>query len=164
MGQYHHLINLDKREFIHAHKLGDGLKAAEQAFSGPGGTASALLLLMACPVPRGAGDLRQHPAMGHWHGDRVVFVGDYAEATDFTTTPENPEAHELYRNCSEDLDGRFPVLTDITAAVGDALAKQLRLVYYGDGWCTRLRWEDAPESVREKYDGPGYYVTPTVEV
>ena len=30
MGQYHKVYNLDKKEFIHAHKIGIGLKLTEQ--------------------------------------------------------------------------------------------------------------------------------------
>lgn len=83
MGQYHMLVNLDKREFIYSHQLGDGLKAWEQFASGPGGVMSAAVYLMVAPTPRGGGDFEAGPYMGRWHGDRVVWVGDYAEKDDF---------------------------------------------------------------------------------
>ena len=31
MGQYHYTVNLDKKEYLVPHKLGDGLKLLEQA-------------------------------------------------------------------------------------------------------------------------------------
>lgn len=102
MGQYHVIANLDKWEFIHAHAFGDGLKAGEQVGSGPGGTASALLALIVSPLRRGGGDLPDDPFMGRWHGDHVVFVGDYAEADDFPSfTREGQEitAANLYGLC-----------------------------------------------------------------
>jgi hypothetical protein len=83
MGQYHMLVNLDKREFIYSHELGDGLKAWEQFASGPGGVMSAAIYLMVAPEPRGGGDFDAGPYMGRWHGDRVTWVGDYAEKDDF---------------------------------------------------------------------------------
>ena len=33
MGQYHKLINLDKKEFVDPHKLGLGLKQVEHSFT-----------------------------------------------------------------------------------------------------------------------------------
>ena len=36
MGQYYLVVNLDKREFLHAHKLGDGLKLMEFGNSSDG--------------------------------------------------------------------------------------------------------------------------------
>lgn len=79
MGQYHQLVNLDKREFVNPHVLGDGLKVAEQLGSGRGGVASAMVLLCCCPEPRGGGGLPKSSVMGRWHGDRVALAGDYAE-------------------------------------------------------------------------------------
>lgn len=54
MGQYHYIVNLDKREFINPHKLGVGLKACEQLTS-PAGTAQALFVLLLCSNGRGGG-------------------------------------------------------------------------------------------------------------
>ena len=87
MGQYWRPVNLDKKEFLHAHELGGGLKLSEIAYSS-GGVASALVLLLA-PLPRrrGSGDVQPHPLMGHWAGDRIVMVGDYSEAADLPGCP-----------------------------------------------------------------------------
>ncbi len=89
MGQYHKVYNLDKREMIHAHEIGNGLKLLEQC--GPGSdptTSDAVWLLLANSNGRGGGDARPHPMIGRWAGDRLVVQGDYAEPTDpaFTET------------------------------------------------------------------------------
>ena len=41
MGQYHKLYNVTRKEFVHPHKIGNGLKLTEQC-GFPGSTASAL--------------------------------------------------------------------------------------------------------------------------
>lgn len=57
MGQYHVIVNLDKREFLDPHEFGCGLKLWEQAMNHPG-VASALLILLACSSGRGGGDFK----------------------------------------------------------------------------------------------------------
>ena len=102
MGQYHVIINLDKGEYIHPHRLGDGLKWAEQAGSEEG-TMAAVWGAITCPQPRGGGDPGKHPWVGRWHGDRVVMVGDYAEDSD---RPDVPQWSGLYQRCQPPED--FP--------------------------------------------------------
>ena len=80
MGQYHFLVNLDKREYVMPHRMGHGLKAWEILMSV--GTKEAAVLLLVAPESRGGGDIHSDLA-GRWHGDRVLFVGDYAEDGDF---------------------------------------------------------------------------------
>ena len=83
MGQYHKVYNLDKREFIHAHQIDNGLKLLEQC--GPGDqptTSDAVWLLLANSNGRGGGDAPKHPMVGRWAGDRLVVQGDYAEDKD----------------------------------------------------------------------------------
>lgn len=96
MGQYHVIVNLDKGEYIHPHKLGDGLKWGEQA-SSERGIMTALWGAITCPKPRGGGDPNAHPWVGRWHGDRVVMVGDYAEDKD---RPDVPQWGALYHRCN----------------------------------------------------------------
>lgn len=82
MGQYWKPVNLDKKEYLHAHKFDEGLKLLEQAYSS-GGVTTALCLLLARGLndgPRGGGDPRSGGSMlGRWAGDRIVFVGDYCD-------------------------------------------------------------------------------------
>lgn len=116
MGQYHLLVNLDKREFVHPHYLGDGLKAWEQFASGSGGTASAAVFLMVCPEPRGGGDFHEEIA-GRWHGDRVVWVGDYAEPDDFEPVSAKDmelTADMIYGLCARDNDARRSIVDHVS--------------------------------------------------
>lgn len=102
MGQYHLFVNLDKREFVHPHKLGDGLKLAEQLSGGKGSTAAAAVLLLSAPADRGGGDVSKGKAdgvAGRWHGDRVAWVGDYAQDDDLPGI--YPPASIIYTLCVE---------------------------------------------------------------
>jgi len=87
MGQYHKVFNLDKREFLAPHDMGDGAKLMEFGQS-TGGTMTGLAVLLATSNGRGGGDFR--PAneadstdiVGRWAGDRIAICGDYGEDTD----------------------------------------------------------------------------------
>lgn len=100
MGQYHKVVNLDKREFLNPHGLGDGLKLREQTDSGPGGTATALIVLLAVSSGRGGGDLtvpdENNTIVGRWGGDRIAIVGDYEEPEDL---PNEPLGGYIYKLC-----------------------------------------------------------------
>ena len=81
MGQYHKVYNVTKREFIHPHRIDNGLKLMEQV-GHDRSTATALFLLLANSNGRGGGDARPHDLIGHWSGDRILIQGDYAEKGD----------------------------------------------------------------------------------
>lgn len=83
MGQYHDVVNLDKKEYIHAHSINNGLKLMEQC-GFEKCTATALWLLLACSNGRGGGDAKPHPLIGRWAGDRIAVIGDYAEPNDIS--------------------------------------------------------------------------------
>lgn len=105
MGQYWKPVNLDKKEYMHAHHMGDGLKLLEQAYS-TGGVMTALCMLLAPNPGRGGGDPHsRHAFLGRWAGDRIVFVGDYSVDEDM---PDVPEFGSLYSR----LDSEY---TDISA-------------------------------------------------
>lgn len=113
MGQYHTLVNLDKKEYVHAHQIGNGLKLMEQV-GFEKSTASALWLLLAASNGRGGGDARNHPLIGKWAGDRIAVIGDYAESTDIPGMDAKliyKEAGESYKNISTEvrklLDAEF---------------------------------------------------------
>lgn len=67
MGQYFYVVNLDKKEFLHPHKLGIGLKLGE--LCQPQMMAAIVYL-----TSSNEGDGRQ----GSWRGDRIAIEGDYA--------------------------------------------------------------------------------------
>ncbi len=99
MGQYQLVVNLDKRQYLHPCRLGDGQKLLE--FADGGATLTALAILLARDNGRGIGDLhvalpdaprerwerngwaRARTAHAHlvgsWAGDRIVIAGDYGD-------------------------------------------------------------------------------------
>src|SRR5262245_37935446 len=89
MGQYHVVCNLDRKEYLHPHRLGDGLKLREFSRS-QHGTMTALAYLLAGSVrggARGGGDFRPMSKLalalaGRWSGDRIAIIGDYYAADD----------------------------------------------------------------------------------
>src|ERR1035437_2545598 len=101
MGQYHLVVNLDKHQYLHPHRLGDGLKLMEFGRSRDG-TMTALAFLLACSAcegGRGGGDPREDSegVIGSWAGDRIAIIGDYAEAEDL---PPEFEADRIYAACA----------------------------------------------------------------
>jgi hypothetical protein len=136
MGQYWVAVNLDKREFIHPHKLACGLKLWEQLAANPS-TGTALIILCAAErEARGGGDFDlvenwhgpervfpkhsgspgpmppeyqeiAHRTIGRWAGDRIALVGDYAKDSDL---PAEFHASVIYDLCRDgggkDADGQ----------------------------------------------------------
>lgn len=76
MGQYYIVANRDKRQYIHAHAFGEGLKYGEFTHSAEG-TMTALAFLLASTNPAEAPT--DDPLFGSWAGDRIVVAGDYGE-------------------------------------------------------------------------------------
>ena len=112
MGQYHRLVNLDKKEIVHPYNLGLGAKQYEH--TGENGSLSdALYLLVMTSPARGGGDWESFPELsGRWVGDRVVVLGDYTDDSDLNTYPNFGQVY----NQSEDW-------TDISDEVAQALGK-----------------------------------------
>lgn len=82
MGQYHLTCNFTKREFLHPHDLGLGLKQLEQV-GFDGSTGDILVMLLSCSNERGGGDFTDvNGLLGRWAGDQIAVVGDYAEDSD----------------------------------------------------------------------------------
>jgi hypothetical protein len=130
MGQYHKLINLDKREAIQPHGLGLGLKQYEHTGC-KGSLADAMYLLVMTSPQRGGGDWEYFDGLsGRWAGDRVVIIGDYTSDGDL---PDYPNAGNLYLES----DG----WKDLTAEVATALGKVWDFEVIGDGWKDRVSVE-----------------------
>ena len=100
MGQYHILYNKTKKEFVHAHALGCGLKLMEQV-GFEQSTSTALWLLLANSNGRGGGDAKEHKLIGYWAGDRIVVQGDYAEPNDPSYL--SPRVLDCYTDISEEV-------------------------------------------------------------
>ena len=107
MGQYHKVVNVDKNEYIDSHAIDNGLKLVEQ-FGFDRSTSSAVWLLLAASNGRGGGDVKPHPMVGHWAGDRIIVIGDYAETGDH---PDMDLAH-IYNSLSTEY-------TDISDKIND---------------------------------------------
>lgn len=166
MGQYWYPVNLDKKEFIHPHKLGCGLTLWEQLANSPGTGAALVLLCAAQREPRGGGDLAHDTAgvIGRWAGDRIALVGDYAEDSDL---PAEYKASELYMKCQDkttvvyndkakgaayqmghgEYQGQYAhykvvkkaEYKDISAKVCKVLERELGGKFEGEGWRTFKR-------------------------
>lgn len=98
MGQYHKIVNLDKREFISPAGLSIGVKALEQILAAAS-TQEALFMLLMCSNGRGGGDIRAsdpHGLIGRWAGDRIAVVGDYTEDDDLDGIED---ASVIYSKC-----------------------------------------------------------------
>ncbi len=102
MGQYYKIVNIDKKQFLHPHTFGDGLKLLEFGCNSMG-VLTGLTILLADGNNRGGGDLRSdHPLIGSWVGDRVIVAGDYADPNLAQYTPE--EVEELKTDLPEQAD------------------------------------------------------------
>lgn len=141
MGQYWLPVNLTKREFIHPHKLGTGLKLCEQAGSWPGTGAALVILCAAMPEPRGSGDPEPDPIIGRWAGDRIALVGDYAEDADL---PDKFEASTIYRKC------RAGEWTDISGLVCKVLERECHGSFQGKRWREWVEAGDLAAEVRQQ--------------
>ena len=141
MGQYHYLVNLDKKQVVHPHQIGNGLKLREQT-GRPYSTATALVMLLAASSRdggRGGGDFRaKHPLVGSWAGDRIAFVGDYAEPDDIPGC----DAKLVYEQCKALFgpDGKdnppagWQDWTNISPQVREMMMAEFHIRYTGEGW------------------------------
>lgn len=117
MGQYHILVNLDKKEIVSPNGLGLGLKQYEHTAC-EGSLSDAMYLLVMSSPAQGHGDLPLVEGVnGRWCGDRVVIVGDY---TTQDSAPEIPYAetiyqiaNETYKNITPDIRNAFETIFDI---------------------------------------------------
>jgi len=171
MGQYFKLVNLDKREYIHPHRLSVGLKLCEQLGDFTG---DALLMLLATSCGRGGGDLGNDmpegvalSVLGRWAGDRVAVVGDYTEVGDL---PEIENADHIYAMCSDSADNPYHegcphwhswekmqvVPADLYTDIGEFVAKAIEHVHNGriTGARQWKSWEPRGVSVGKESGAP----------
>lgn len=131
MGQYWYIFNLDKKEFLHPHKFGDGLKLMEFGSSSVG-TLSGLTLLLASPTGNGRGggdfgDEGESPEIvGRWAGDRIIISGDYDDV-------RPGEGRNLYDQASDDPDSPYKDISE----------KVVRVMLKDRYWEEELRQKDA---------------------
>lgn len=137
MGQYHYLVNLTKKQFVHPHQIGNGLKLREQV-GWEASTSTALVMLLAASNGRGGGDFngcntKTNRLIGSWAGDRVAFIGDYAERHDI----QGFNAPAIYNAIADDDNPRYG-WTNISAAVREMMMAEFDIHYTGveDDWLT----------------------------
>lgn len=157
MGQYYYTVNIDKKQFIHPHKLGDGLKLMEFGCSGQG-VMMCLAVLLADGNGRGGGDLGENadcPAeirniVGSWAGDRIVVAGDYADPgkygfdTDRAITNEDGEV-----SIEKELN-----LYGLACAEFEDISHQVLAAVYQDRWVL----QEALETCAPKWKGETNYI------
>lgn len=136
MGQYHYPVNLDKKQFIHPHKLGNGLKLWEMIAGATAGVGSALIVLLASHSNgQGGGDIETDPIVGSWRGDRIAFVGDYDDASLYQTTGSAAlSGAQIMKLCDGDYTGADALWTDVSAEVCLVIERELEGEFTGDGW------------------------------
>lgn len=139
MGQYHEIVNLTKREYIHPHRLGCGLKLREQANTSAGSLQALFAALVISPV-RGGGDFIEHPWVGRWKGDRIAVVGDYSEKGDL---PQKDHPEIIYNACHDaDTEAEcehkgLPCFKDVSDIACDFLEVEWNFKFQGKGWRDR---------------------------
>jgi hypothetical protein len=166
MGQYWITVNLDKREFVHPHKLGNGLKLIEQLGSHPGVGSALIALCAAMPEGRGGGDFRVthvhgEKVVGRWAGDRIALVGAYAESDDL----QEDDADLVYALCGDDTGlaadwyerngqgekaerlRKLKPFRDVSELVASFLEAELGGKYVGEGW-RDFKYNDGADSRR----------------
>lgn len=120
MGQYYVLVNLDRREYVHPHRVGSGLKLWEIC---SGNLPRLLCYLLRQSTGRGGGDptvsyrefeedgdvdwaawddaVREaFPNQGRWAGDRVLLAGDYDESEVFQGLYREVQDSEVWTEVS----------------------------------------------------------------
>lgn len=109
MGQYHVLVNVDKREWVDPWGIGLGSKQLEHIGEAGwplvGSLADAMYILTMTSPARGGGDMPFTEVSGRWAGDRVMIVGDYTEDEDlpaeFLASQLYGTAHDSYQEISD---------------------------------------------------------------
>ena len=150
MGQYHYLVNLDKKQFVHPHQIANGMKIAEQ-IGWEYSTATVLVMLLASSSKdcgRGGGDFRaKHSLIGSWAGDRIAFIGDYAESSDIPGSDAALISQAVAAACNpnkvknQENDGNQ--WSNISAEVREMMMAEFGIRYVGDGW---LKIEEAAQA------------------
>ena len=150
MGQYWIPVNLDKKEFIHPHKLATGLKLWEQVNNFPGTPCALLILTAAYYEKRGGGDL---DLSENWHGRERTFPKyNVSPAPMFSETEYPKIAAAVHGRWAGD---RIAVVGDY-AEDSDLLARDKASTIYD-----RCKPEtEARYSTREVEGKGGYWISP----
>jgi hypothetical protein len=127
MGQYFYLVNLDKKQWVHPHEIGNGLKMGEQT-DWQYSTEAVAKLLLGEPA-------EADPLIGAWRGDAAVgFVGDGGSVF---TVEDMPVSKRLESLAGEEFQNRVRELPDwqnISADARRMMSSLYGIRYEGGGW------------------------------
>lgn len=126
MGQYYYIVNLDKKEFLHPHKFGDGLKLLEFGCSA-NGTLTGLAILLADGNNRGGGDLHSdNPIIGSWAGDRIVIAGDYANGGKFLPKIPKKELQKIAKKSFSEEVNLYHLAKEMFRDISEKVIKAMK--------------------------------------
>ena len=92
MGQYFLIVNTTKKEYLHPHRFGEGLKFMEFTVDGCGIMHGLAHLLAQSSSGVAIDDLE---VTGRWVGAHVVIVGDYDDSGVFDEAYESDDYHDI---------------------------------------------------------------------
>lgn len=159
MGQYYLFVNLDKKQFVHPHALGNGLKLLEFGCSG-NGIMTALAGLLSSGNGRGGGDIHVDPdtelaavveeVIGSWAGDRIVIAGDYGDGGLYL---EGVSQEDLQRIANEvftegNRDAERVNLYAYARDMYEDISVEALAVILQDGWVRSEFIEEVQDSVK----------------
>lgn len=144
MGQYRILANWDKKEWVDPHKIGLGLKQAEQIGAFHASMGDIPYLLVSISNGRGGGDVPTEgleDILGRWAGDRVLVVGDYSEEGDVNIVGDdglfiNPRK-EIYTPCQDRAHPQYSEWDDISIMIDHMIEALWGYRMSGGGWRSR---------------------------
>lgn len=160
MGQYHLILNLDKRQYLEPHAFGEGAKLLEFGCSMEG-TMTALAALLARDNGKGGGDLyppegtSDTALIGSWAGDRIVIAGDYGEPGDLVDSSDaglfalTQEGLRFVLRDPKVAPNVYKVAQQIFDNVSDRV---IRLLQASEGADTKLHFIDLTDPVRSRFD------------
>ena len=130
MGQYHLLVNSDKKEYVNPRDLGFGAKQLEHV-GFIGDLPLVQYWLTSSSSGKGMGDFSRTEnnaaILGRWSGDRVFVLGDYTELGD---VPKVRSAHTFWKKIHK-IDSEWVNISNIVliALDSDEELKMLRSIY-----------------------------------
>ena len=160
MGQYHLILNLDKRQYLEPHASGEGAKLLEFGCSMEG-TMTALAALLARDNGKGGGDLYPPDGtgdtalIGSWAGDRIVIAGDYGEPGDLVDSSDaglfalTQEGLRFVLRNLKVAPNVYKVAQQIFDNVSDRI---IRLLQASEGDGTKLHFIDLTDPVRSRFE------------
>ena len=158
MGQYYYIVNTKKRQYLHGHKFGDGIKLLEFGSSGTG-TMLGLAVLLADGNGRGGGDLRsQNPIVGSWAGDPIVIAGDYADDGSHvppedivayqTAAGADPEMVKYFKDKGKQITGVIPNLYNVASTCYTDISDDVILALCDDPYTRKALIERGAEAAK----------------